>query len=149
MVRIAKVPFIQEDTDRWGRPQGTFSVVNIQGDMDDEMWGRVQEYEGYYLSEQGQAETKALDEATVSSIHGVVDKIREMVPYMNKLIGYCNSQLWQFNLRVSQTPYRDVAFYIRSYAIFGEKTHYEWTPEHDEKVKLLKEQAANMNNKSK
>lgn len=137
MIRIAKMPFIQEDTDRWGVPRGTFSVIDIQGDVEEEMWAKVQEYEGYYISEEGRAEAKAVEEASGKTAY----ELSELTPHFKKVIGYSNSVIWQFNLRVSQSEDLSEALYIRSYAVFGEKTLHEWTPEHDQKVLKLRLEA--------
>jgi len=147
MIRIAKMPYIVEDTDRWGRPLGTFSVVDIQGEIAKEMWGKIQEYEGYSLSKEAK-EDEAIAKIYVDQAIILGDlNINEFpnLPHMNKLIGYCKSLIWQFNLRVSQSDDLSEAEYIRSYAKFDQKTLHEWTAEHDEKVKMLKEQATKMN----
>lgn len=143
MIRIAKMPFIIEDTDRWGVGLGTFSVVDVQGEMPEEMWSRVKEFEGYHLSTEGQAETEAFKEASKAAALAGIDSVTHTMPYMKKVIGYCNSQLWEFNLRVCEVG--DDTYYIRSYAKFAQITLHEWTPEHDEKVNQLKEQAKQMN----
>lgn len=137
MIRIAKMPYLTEDTDRWGWGLGTYSVVDVQGYMEDQMWNRVQEFEGYYLS---------VEDKTKASLHGIgIDSISEMLPYMKKVLAYTNNSLiWEFNLFVSQLKDPSEAKYLRSYAVFGEKTLHEWTPEHDVKVALLKEEAKGM-----
>lgn len=149
MIRIAKMPYIQEDTDRWGRPLGTFSVVDVQGDIDEDKWNRIQEYEGYFLSE-GAKEDEATMKAHIykAIVTGNVNQADfPKLPHMRKVIDYAKSLIWQFNLLTQESG--DESKYIRSYAIFNEKTLHEWTPEHDEKVKYLKEQAAVMSKETK
>jgi len=147
MIRIAKLPYIIEDSDRWGRPLGTFSVIDIQGDLDEETWAKVKEFESYHISDGAKEDTKIMKECLDNVISGtVVLDVNNMpkLPYMTKLIGYCNSQIYQFNLRTKNSTENDFD-YIRSYGIFGEITNYEWTPEHDEKVKDLQKQVDQMN----
>lgn len=153
MVRIAKMPYIVEDTDRWGRAEGTYSVVDIQGEMEVGMWIKVQEFEGYNLSNEALAEQQVLRaeiEARIKkeTLHRFeTTEMIKFLPYMTKVINYCGSQLWQFKLRTSDID--NDSDYIRSYGIFGEKTLQEWTPEHDVKVAELRIEAARLSNKPK
>ena len=150
MIRIAKIPYIQEDTDRWGRPEGTFSVIDTQGEIDEITWVKIQEFEGYHLSDEAKKEEEALKveleaRTKLGTLSSFADnEITNFVPHMVKVIRYCGSQIWQFNLR-TKTISEEESEYIRSYAIFGEVTLHEWTSEHDEKVKFLNEQVKQMN----
>jgi hypothetical protein len=151
MIKIAKLPCIQEDTDKWGRPLGTFSVVDIQGYIDEYRWNKIQAFEGYYLSE-GAKEDEAIMKKHIDNalVLGTQEAFKvgslPTLPNMEKAFGDCKSMIYQFNLRLDSKN-EDVSEYVRSFATFGEKTLYAWTPEHDEKVKFFQTKVAEMNKK--
>lgn len=150
MIKICKLPYIYEDTDRWGRPLGTFSVMDVQGEIDEQRWAKIQEYEGYYLSEGAKEDEaimkKHIDDAIVFGNSNVNNLPK--LPNLSKVIGYVDSLIWQFNL-LTKNISEEESEYVRSYAVFGEVTLHTWTPEHEERVKYLKEQAKQMNDRVK
>ena len=150
MIRIAKIPFIQEDTDRWGRLLGTFSVVDIQGEIYEHLWAQIQEFEGYYLSEGAKSDEAIMKSYISDSIvlgNLITDQLPTL-PHMAKVIGYAKSLMWQFNLRTKKISEEEFE-YMRSYAVFGEITLHAWSPEHDKRVEFLKQQVMEMNSKLK
>lgn len=54
------------------------------------------------------------------------------------------TRIWELNLRIKIID-DNTADYIRTYAVFGEETLFEWTPAHDKKVKELEAKVYEMN----
>lgn len=143
MIRVCKTPSIKEYEDRWGQPTGQFYVEDIQGDISLQMWEDIRLYESYYETQEGKQE---MDEANKMLAAGSTVSQIDM-PLMKKLLDKAGGHMmWQFNMRTKILD-DDTADYVRSYALFGEKTLSAWSPSHNERVKKLQEEVDRMNSK--
>lgn len=107
MIRIAKIPYIKEDTDRWGIPLGTFSVVDVQGEIDEDKWTKIQEYEGYYISE-GAKEDEAIMKAHIDNVVRVNGEAMELLTTGNITFPRPDASLLK-EIKLGQIPYEQVA----------------------------------------
>jgi hypothetical protein len=139
MKRICKLPSIQEYADRWGAPTGQYYVNDVQGEIDEEMWGEVKLFEGYYTSPETAKEVEMVKEMVST---GVINK--KNFPIMERLLSRAGGQIWQMNLRYKVLD-DATSEYVRTYAVFGEVTLREWTEEHDKKVLELQKKVDRKN----
>lgn len=142
MVRVCKEPRIVEHEDRWGMGQGTYQVLNVQGWLDADAWAAVQAYEGYLESDEGRMlarmEMEGLGLEPVEA------------PLMQDLIARAGGRLvWELDLCLLRDPSPRGHGWVRTFALFGERTLREWTPEHDAMVARLQAECDRMNGEKK
>jgi hypothetical protein len=142
-VRIGMNPFIYEDTDRWGMPEGTFSVMSAVGYVDQAHWHALQEFEQYDM--RGGKEEMA---EAARQLKAGVDMKDIRMPIMKRVIGY--SMIKQFNMRLTDPAIdkSDVTEYIRCMARFNEPSLKVWTTADDARLIKLEQQCDEMNRKA-
>lgn len=144
-VKICKVPYIFEETDRWGLPDGTYHIRHLVGYVDDQLWRDIQEFEQYEtyggLEEYASIGNFLKQGGSASDVKA---------PIMERLLKRSKGMLWQFNMATTQRldDKDDERYYIRTYAEFNKKTLMEWEPEFDDRIKFLQTQCDLLNKKN-
>jgi hypothetical protein len=139
-VKIGNKPYIVEDTDRWGVPLGTYSVMSAIGWTTQKHWQSLHEFE-HYEDFGGKEEMIAACEAIG---RGVKFKDIEM-PIMRRMVDH--SQIRQFNMRLTDPDVdkSNETVHIRCMAFFNEPTLKLWTDADDASLAVLEKQCAKMN----
>lgn len=87
--------------------------MDVSGWVEKPFWYQLKEFEEYSYEK---------DDNLVSQY----DKLNKLgkikAPKMERLIKRSGSQIWQFNMRLNKQEKNGTAEYIRSYALFAEKT---------------------------
>ncbi len=143
LVKICKRPYIAEDEDRWGQGLGTYSVMGSEvGMVEEPFWNELDLFENYGNTPEGKAEQEAGKKHLNDG--GSMETLE--APIMKKLLDRSKTQLWQFNMQLTEKPDENGAMsYLRSYAIFNEPSLRVHTEEHDKEVNKLQNKCKEMN----
>lgn len=143
-VKICKKPYIVEDTDRWGVPQGTYSVNYAAGFVNDTLWEDLYLFENYGNTPETKLEQKTA--AEFISKGGMPENAS--LPIMKRLIKRAGGTVWQLNMRLDEPLLENGdSNYIRSIATYSSPSLYEWNESFDEEADELRLQCIEMNKK--
>lgn len=152
MIKICQLPLIQEDTDRWGARQGTYSTHYAVGYVDDSMWEFLERFQSYGMT----PETIAEQESTKEQLKNGVRVSDLIMPIMNELIRRQNSTLFQLNAKVNEKDTDDGEnAYIRFVSSLSSRTNQDgfqilkWEPSFDQMYEDLKAKCEEMNQAKK
>lgn len=133
MIHIRKIPYIYEETDRWGTPTGYFNVMDCHGYVSNKFANSLFEYEGYKLEDDGIKELmKTIATTNFYDLHKI------QLPKMQKLLKDKRGLILEFNMLINNKNDGDVSQYIRSTAVFSQKTLKKHTIFDSLKIKYLK-----------
>ena len=140
MKHICKLPRIVEDTDRWGRPMGTYYVNFRCGYVDQTCYNELVEFESYKCEDD-----HIKEQVATMTGHGMLDLSQIKAPKLQRLLARSKHQLWEFDMHAR----REGPDYVRSYAILGERSLHVMTKTILAKVKFMEVVVWFMNLRSK
>jgi hypothetical protein len=150
LIKICKKPLIEEDTDRWGRGLGTYSVNYAVGIISEDMWNDVFLFENYGNTDVGKQELEDIKNylSAGGNIQDIGNKNNTLNPEQIRLIGRAGGTIWQMNLRIDQPIAEDgTTSYVRVIAFFNNPSLYVHDKSFDEEYERLKLQVIEMNKK--
>lgn len=144
-IQIGKKPFIYEEDDRWGRPLGTYAVMEVVGFAETGFWENLKKFESYGHT----PESKAEMESAAKQVADGIEMSKIVTPIMTELINRAKSLMWEFNMLL-ELPFDGQleSNYIRSFGMFGEMSLVEWNEERQKELDEMKLVCEDMNKKA-
>ena len=149
MVKICAAPEVVEDTDRWGRGLGTYSVVNPVGWVEESFWKKIQDFQTYDMAQEV-AEIAAKGEMVY--LRSTEDAAKVLPRFARLMKITRGMRILEFNLLVEKPgtlSENGDQHYIRYYASLGKPTFKRYTALHEVRVALARLRCAWMNRGNK
>lgn len=111
-IKIVKYPYVAQYEGRWGELLDGYYVNTSAGYVSEDFWNELNRFQSYRIK----------GNKDVLNDKGLIKA--EVMKEIAEIVG--TSTVKQFNLRV-EAKVSDTNNYIRNIAVFGHKSHYEWS----------------------